>query len=191
MSGHFWIKHCIEVRRVCIGKIILTVTLSVTLTLTASLILTFLDCQFDRFLYIVSSQNCESMAGHFWIKQCIEVQVIHICNMMWTPTLPDPNPRSSVWPAALYCELPSTRSQLLDFFWIKQCIEVRHRFPVSKLFVLRRITLCRFSASTLSVGRQERLSANKYLWATANIKFIAADLLHCVSKKNMWLHFLQ
>ena len=28
---------------------------------------------FDRLLYIVSSQNWESMAGHFWIKQCIEV----------------------------------------------------------------------------------------------------------------------
>jgi len=29
---------------------------------------------YDRLLYIVSSQNWESMAGHFWIKQCIEVR---------------------------------------------------------------------------------------------------------------------
>jgi len=29
---------------------------------------------YDRLLYIVSSQNWESMVGHFWIKQCIEVR---------------------------------------------------------------------------------------------------------------------
>ena len=28
---------------------------------------------YDRLLYIVCSQNWEAMAGHFWIKQCIEV----------------------------------------------------------------------------------------------------------------------
>ena len=28
---------------------------------------------FDRLHYIITSQNWESMAGHFWIKQCIEV----------------------------------------------------------------------------------------------------------------------
>jgi len=29
---------------------------------------------FDRLMYIISSQNWESMAGHFWIKQCVEVR---------------------------------------------------------------------------------------------------------------------
>lgn len=29
---------------------------------------------FDRLLYITCSQNWESMGGHFWIKQCLEVR---------------------------------------------------------------------------------------------------------------------
>ena len=28
---------------------------------------------YDRLMYIVTSQSWESMLGHFWIKQCIEV----------------------------------------------------------------------------------------------------------------------
>lgn len=28
---------------------------------------------YDRLRYIVCSQNWEAMVGHFWIKQCIEV----------------------------------------------------------------------------------------------------------------------
>lgn len=35
---------------------------------------------FDRLLYITCSQNWEYMAGHFWIKQCLEV---------WYTVLPD------------------------------------------------------------------------------------------------------
>ena len=30
---------------------------------------------YDRLLYIVCSQNWESMGTHFWIKQCIEVGI--------------------------------------------------------------------------------------------------------------------
>ena len=36
---------------------------------------------FDRLLYITCSQNWEAMGGHFWIKQCIEVQ--HVWCLVW------------------------------------------------------------------------------------------------------------
>ena len=33
---------------------------------------------YDRLLYITCSQNWEAMGGHFWIKQCIEVNFVSV-----------------------------------------------------------------------------------------------------------------